>query len=67
MEKKCKTGYHYHPKHLKADANGCMKDDDMMGKRENFKGTFSIYNAVRNVGHYNNNNRNNDPKSYIGV
>ena len=41
MEKKCKTGYHYHPKHLKADANGCMKDDDM-GKRENFKGTFML-------------------------
>lgn len=61
MDKKCEKGYHYHPKHLKADSNGCMKDEDM--KRENFKGTNSIYNAVRNVGH----RRSNDPKSYIGV
>ena len=61
---KCEKGYHYHPKHLKADANGCMKDDDM--KQENFKGTNSIYNAVRNVGERRG-SRSNDPKSYIGV
>lgn len=67
MEKnKCEKGYHYHPKHLKADdANGCMKDEDMI-KRENFKGTNSIYNAVRNVGQ-SRGDRSNDLKSYIGV
>ena len=64
-KKKCEKGYHYHPNHLKADANGCMKDDDMKKedeKKENFIGTTnSIYNAVRNVGQRRN------PKSYIGV
>lgn len=43
-EKKCESGYHYHPSHPKSDKNGCMKNEDM---KENFGGTFSIYNAVR--------------------
>jgi hypothetical protein len=67
---KCEKGYHYHPEHPKAGANGCMKDEDMKegsnameGKRENFGGTFSIYNAVRCSGV----RRLNDPTSYIGV
>jgi hypothetical protein len=64
MDNKCQKGYHYHPKHPKADATGCMKDDDMKeGKRENFKGTISIYNAVRNAGQL----RSNDSKVYIGI
>ena len=63
MDKKCEKGHHYHPKHPKADANGCMKDDDM-GKRENYRGTFSLYNVIRN---YDPVNRSNDPKSNIGV
>jgi len=61
---KCQKGHHYHPTHPKADANGCMKDDDMKeGTRESYKGTISIYNAVRGSGQL----RSNDPKSYIGV
>ena len=43
-EKKCKSGYHYHPSHPKALKNGCMKNEDM---KEDFGGSFSIYNAVR--------------------
>lgn len=67
---KCEKGYHHHPGHPKADANGCMKDEDMKegsngmgGTREDFGGTFSIYNAVRCTGV----RRLNDPTSYIGV
>ena len=64
MDNKCQKGHHYHPTHPKADANGCMKDDDMKeGTRESYKGTISIYNAVRGSGQL----RKNDPKSYIGV
>jgi hypothetical protein len=58
----CEKGYHYHPKHPKANANGCMKDGDM-GQREHFKGTTSIYNAIRNWGYI----KSNDRTSYIGV
>ena len=51
--------------------DGDMKDEDMKKgskkgmevKRENFGGTFSIYNAVRCSGV----RRDNDPTSYIGV
>lgn len=32
---KCQKGHHYHPTHPKADANGCMKNDDM--KEEHVK------------------------------
>lgn len=63
MDKKCEKGHHYHPKHPKADANGCMKDDDM-GKRENYRGSFSLYNVIRN---YDPVNKSNDLKSNIGV
>lgn len=64
MDNKCQKGYHYHPTHPKADANGCMKNEDMKeGTRESYKGTISIYNAVRSSGQL----RSNDPKSYIGV
>jgi hypothetical protein len=62
MNKNCEKGYHYHPKHPKADASGCMKDDDM-GKRENYRGAFSIYNAVRSSEQV----KLNDTKYYIGI
>jgi len=72
MDTKCEKGYHYHPNHSKADVKGCMKDDDMEvsstpepefkpNPRENYNGSLSIYNAVRNYG------RTNDLKSYIGI
>jgi len=43
-EKKCKSGYHHHQSHPKSDKDGCMKNEDM---KEDFGGSFSIYNAVR--------------------
>ena len=67
MKNQCAKGYHYHPKHPKADASGCMKDDDMEkeGKRENYRGTFSLYNVIRN---YSGKNKVNDlNNNYIGV
>lgn len=65
MTKKCAKGFHYHPKHPKADINGCMKDDDMEkeGKRESYRGTFSIYNAIRSSEQV----KLNDLNNYIGV
>jgi hypothetical protein len=48
-DKKCDDGHHYHPSHPKADKNGCMKNEDMKNEqiKEDFGGSFSIYNAVR--------------------
>lgn len=56
---KCADGYHYHPKHPKADKNGCMKDGDM---KESY-GSLAIYNAVRCSGE----RRLNNTTSYVGI
>jgi hypothetical protein len=66
MTEICPKGYNYQPTNPKADGNGCVvvKDGILKEKyRENFGGTFSIYNAVRCTGVH----REVDPASFIGV
>ncbi len=64
-KQKCGQGYHYHPGHPKSDKNGCMKNEDMIMKKdmkESF-GSLSIYNAVR----CSSQRRLNNTTSYEGV